>query len=297
MIEEGIEEMIDLLEGAEKCFVEISKDLENFENYYNEIFRAFHSVKGAAGMLDLIATQTHFHELESQLENQRKLGFFTQEAIDYFLDGIDTALEHFKTNTEIRFDYSKYFYLNKISNNHTKEIPHNGLIYVVDDELDLANYACAVLNDHMFHARAFSSSKEMLDALKNESPDLIISDYKMPEMTGLELLKYLRKNHIQVPFIFMSGFISKEMLLESVKLESSSYIEKPFDSKHLVSLSLNAITKGHALTVLNSSIKHMIKYYGEVDCFLAEKGKNQLREDFKKDIENIISLRDRLCIK
>lgn len=74
-----------------------------------------------------------------------------------------------------------------------------------------------------------------VDLLKSQKVDLIVSDWNMPKMTGLELLKYVRStSDIQnLPFLMVTAESQKENVIEAVKAKVSNYIVKPFTAATL----------------------------------------------------------------
>ncbi len=71
--------------------------------------------------------------------------------------------------------------------------------------------------------------------LKNQKVDLIVSDWNMPRMTGLELLKYVRSTAglEDTPFLMVTAESKKENIVEAVKAKVSNYIVKPFTAATL----------------------------------------------------------------
>jgi two-component system chemotaxis response regulator CheY len=74
-----------------------------------------------------------------------------------------------------------------------------------------------------------------LEILKKEKVDLIISDWNMPKMSGLELLKTVRsdENLKDVPFVMVTAEAQKENILEAIKYKVNQYIVKPFTPETL----------------------------------------------------------------
>jgi two-component system chemotaxis response regulator CheY len=72
-----------------------------------------------------------------------------------------------------------------------------------------------------------------LDMLKNEKIDLIISDWNMPKMTGLDLLKTVRSNDAtaSLPFIMVTAEAQQHNIIQAVKAKVSQYIVKPFTAE------------------------------------------------------------------
>lgn len=80
----------ELLAAAEKALLSL-EDGAHFKTQYNAIFRAFHNLKGAAGMLELHELEAHTHVLETQLVALTEAHHLTPDQIDFFLKGIDAA--------------------------------------------------------------------------------------------------------------------------------------------------------------------------------------------------------------
>ncbi len=74
-----------------------------------------------------------------------------------------------------------------------------------------------------------------VDLLKNEKVDLIISDWNMPKMTGLELLKHVRADAgmADVPFVMVTAEAQQDNIILAVKAKVSQYIVKPFTAETL----------------------------------------------------------------
>ncbi len=74
-----------------------------------------------------------------------------------------------------------------------------------------------------------------VDILKNESVDMIISDWNMPKMTGLELLKHVRADAdmADTPFIMVTAEAQQDNIILAVKAKVSQYIVKPFTAETL----------------------------------------------------------------
>jgi two-component system chemotaxis response regulator CheY len=75
------------------------------------------------------------------------------------------------------------------------------------------------------------NGRDALDKVRQESPDLILSDWNMPEMTGIDLLKALRGNGIDIPFCFVTSEGSQEMRDAAVAAGAIGLIAKPFTAE------------------------------------------------------------------
>ncbi len=74
---------------------------------------------------------------------------------------------------------------------------------------------------------------EALELARQDPPDIVISDMKMPRMNGLELAGQLRSICPRCQFIFLSGYTDKEYLKGAIKLKAASYVEKPIDLEEI----------------------------------------------------------------
>jgi len=108
---------------------------------------------------------------------------------------------------------------------------------VVDDSAQIVNIVSKMLKERLKFGRVIglTDGKEALQALKEEHIDWVISDWEMPDVSGLELLKLVRGNPktADIPFILMSSRADKESLVEAVSEGVSDYITKPFSPAKL----------------------------------------------------------------
>lgn len=101
-------------------------------------------------------------------------------------------------------------------------------LHVVDDEELIRNSLEAVLRFGKYEVATFSSGIEFLDALPGLNPGCVILDVRMPQISGLEVLKTLKQNRPQIPVIVMSGFADVAMAVKAMQSGASDFIEKPF---------------------------------------------------------------------
>ena len=107
-------------------------------------------------------------------------------------------------------------------------------ILIIDDEYLIADILSFALEDEGFQTVVAGSGHKALDILDRERPDLIITDFMMPGMTGLELAESIRarKMHTSTPIMLMSG-AQAYMGAERPDL-FDEVIEKPFDIDQVI---------------------------------------------------------------
>lgn len=77
-----------------------------------------------------------------------------------------------------------------------------------------------------FRSLRVETAEALKQALREFKPDLVISDYKLPGMTGLDALRILRETPSEIPFVFVSGTIGEEVATESLKQGATDYVVK-----------------------------------------------------------------------
>ncbi|MDX9732477.1 MAG: Hpt domain-containing protein, partial [Bdellovibrionales bacterium] len=90
-IEEFKTEAQELLEVAERSLLALDAGTGDFKSSFDSVFRSFHNLKGAAGMMELMKLQSHTHELESILMGFKESAELPKAHISLFLRGIDAA--------------------------------------------------------------------------------------------------------------------------------------------------------------------------------------------------------------
>ena len=102
------------------------------------------------------------------------------------------------------------------------------VILIVDDEEDILELLSVILHDEGLRVLAASNGVEALGILAEEKIDLVISDVRMPQMNGIELLTELKNKGPHPPVVFISGYsdISEE---EAYALGVARFIFKPFE--------------------------------------------------------------------
>jgi PAS domain S-box-containing protein len=100
-------------------------------------------------------------------------------------------------------------------------------ILLVDDETELLNFACSYLEDQRgFHVQCVSSAKEALRTMQDTPFDVVVSDYQMPVMDGIQFLKKLRGRKDSIPFIIFTGKGREEIAIEALNAGADFYLQK-----------------------------------------------------------------------
>ena len=115
-------------------------------------------------------------------------------------------------------------------------------ILIVDDEKNYPLVLSAVLQEEGFETLTANSGQEALAVLDSSDVDLVLTDMKMPQMDGIELLQRIKTIDAELPVIMMTAYGTVEKAVEAMQKGAYSYILKPFDNEQLVIYVNKAVT-------------------------------------------------------
>jgi DNA-binding NtrC family response regulator len=109
-------------------------------------------------------------------------------------------------------------------------------VLVIDDETSILNTIGILLRGEGFDVTVRASGREALERWEEENPDVVISDIRMPGITGMEVLAGVRERDPDVPVILMTAQASLQSAIEAVNRGAFYYLQKPFANDELVAL-------------------------------------------------------------
>jgi|SRR5436190_9660837 two-component system response regulator FixJ len=109
-------------------------------------------------------------------------------------------------------------------------------VYVVDDDDAALDSLVMLLAAEGLPAKGFPSPAEFLDALPQEPRGCLITDLRMPEMDGVELIRALRQQGVIIPVIVVTGHADVTKAVDAMKAGAADFIEKPFESELILRL-------------------------------------------------------------
>ena len=121
------------------------------------------------------------------------------------------------------------------------------VILIVDDELELCKVLQKTLKKEGYHVLIATTGQKALSLLKKEKVDLLLLDLKMPLISGLELLKKIRKTVPEgkkkstIPAVILTAYGSLSSAQEAMSLGAVEYLTKPFDLKEVITVVKEAL--------------------------------------------------------
>jgi len=125
-------------------------------------------------------------------------------------------------------------------------------LWIVDDEESIREICKSALEDN-FIIETFSNGSEALLALNSTKPDLIITDIKMPGLSGLDLLQKVSEKYPGLPTIVITAHSDIDNALSAYKGGAFEYLPKPFDVDKIRSLALKALNQSDSTVSLKES--------------------------------------------
>ena len=124
-------------------------------------------------------------------------------------------------------------------------------VHVIDDDLAIRASLKALLSIKGYDVHVHDSAKHFLDMVQPGGKGCVITDIRMPEMTGLELLKVMKERKISLPVIVMTAFADVSIAVEALKKGAVDFVEKPFNSETLCDCVQDALARDTDLNVHN----------------------------------------------
>src|SRR5271155_2033417 len=110
----------------------------------------------------------------------------------------------------------------------------NAMVAIVDDDDSLRAALQGLLKATGFPAGAFASAEEFLKSGQQQQTTCLITDIRMPGMSGLELQAKLNADHCRIPIIFLTAHGDEKMRMQALRAGAVEFLAKPFDAEALL---------------------------------------------------------------
>ncbi len=120
----------------------------------------------------------------------------------------------------------------------------NGVVHVVDDDAAIRDSLSFLLDAAGLTARAYETAPALLARIDDLEPGCIITDVRMPGMSGLELVAQLKELGVVHPVIVLTGHADVALAIEAMKAGVLDFLEKPFDDEALLGAVRSALAAG-----------------------------------------------------
>ncbi len=109
-----------------------------------------------------------------------------------------------------------------------------GLVLIVDDDVSVRRVVRMQMEEAGYEALVASNGQEAQDIINERHPKLVITDLRMPSLSGIDLLRRIREDHMDTTVIIVTAFGSVETAVEAMKAGAYDYVTKPIDYEALL---------------------------------------------------------------
>jgi len=140
-------------------------------------------------------------------------------------------------------------------------------VVVVDDDTLVTRSLSSFLGLEMdIEPIVFNESPKAAAYLKDNEADLIISDFLMPEMDGIQLLSEARRLQPEVPRILLTGYADKENAIKAINdVRVFQYLEKPWDNEQLRRVIVNGLERLMLLRLLTRKVEELAETQSDLE--------------------------------
>ena len=107
------------------------------------------------------------------------------------------------------------------------------LVLVAEDNHDVRSFVVMTLTSYGFRVIEAGSGWQALQVAENTPPDILLLDWQLPDITGLDVLRALRAGGCMSPAILMTGYGSEDLAIVALRLGARDYLTKPFSAEEL----------------------------------------------------------------
>ena len=121
--------------------------------------------------------------------------------------------------------------------------PEDAVVHVIDDDEAIRQSLTFLLQANDIEVKSYESGTDFLKSVRELKTGCVITDVRMPEINGIELLRRLRELKVLLPVIVVTGHGDVPLAVEAMKYGASDFLEKPFDDEVLLSAVRSALNR------------------------------------------------------
>jgi two-component system response regulator AtoC len=154
-------------------------------------------------------------------------------------------------------------------------------VLIADDEEGVRDLCTAIAEDEGYEVITAVDGIDALQKIREEIPDVILLDVRMPDMDGMEVFQKVKEDYIDAPVVFVTAFGSSDLAIEAMKQGAYDYITKPFDIDEIrIVLKKALYVKQLTKEITNLRSNHNTAYPSTVDLV----GSSHVMQDVFKSI-------------
>jgi len=162
-------------------------------------------------------------------------------------------------------------------------------ILILEDEKLLRMTLRKRLEDEGYLVLEAATGEAALEAIREDEPDLLLLDYKLPDMTGIDVLRQVRELHLDTSAILLTAFSSINSAVEAMKLGAHDYLNKPIDFDELLATIGKALETTRLRREVRRHRNELIRIYGITNIVGRSKAVEQVLTMIRKVADSAAS--------
>lgn len=139
----------------------------------------------------------------------------------------------------------------------------NKTILIIEDNEVFREGIVEFLKNHYYKVLEASNINTAKEIIQNSSIDLIVSDLKLPDGNGIEILEFIKKKNFSIPTIYLTGQPDVESAVKALKLGAWDYLTKPIEIEHLLK-KIESCLENNYLRIENEKLKKKLELETEI---------------------------------
>jgi DNA-binding NtrC family response regulator len=165
---------------------------------------------------------------------------------------------------------------------------------VIDDETDIVDILIDMLGSTGYQVKGYTQAMDAINSIEKLKPQTIFTDMNMPEMSGFDVLKKVHAIDPDLPVVFVSAHLSKQLLIDALSFGVFGAIEKPFNDTQILNICKIATKRYQLWSLLNRSINFVLYQYSGLEEYLSSKGLHEVKELMVKEMQALLDVRRQL---
>jgi DNA-binding NtrC family response regulator len=162
-------------------------------------------------------------------------------------------------------------------------------ILILEDEKLLRMTMRKRLEDEGYRVFEAATGQIALDLIREDEPDLLLLDYKLPDMTGIDVLRQVREMHLDTSAILLTAFSSIGTAVEAMKLGAHDYLDKPVDYDELLATIAKALETTRLRREVRRHRNELVRLYGIANIVGRSKATEQILMKIRKVADSAAS--------
>ena len=162
-------------------------------------------------------------------------------------------------------------------------------ILILEDEKLLRMTMRKRLEDEGYRVFEAATGQAAIELIREDEPDLLLLDYKLPDMTGIDVLRQVREMHLDTSAILLTAFSSSGTAVEAMKLGAHDYLDKPVDYDELLATIAKALETTRLRREVRRHRNELVRMYGIANIVGRSKATEQILVKIRKIADSAAS--------